>query len=266
MRHPRLLSLLALVCAAPAAAAAPALQQARAAYGELNYEGCRDKAQEALEEPATLDERVDAFRHLGLCQAALGEVEEAREAFVTMLAIDPGATLPDGLSPRFTSTYLEAKGHWMGKETLGLVLETDVIEGRTRTVRVQISDPLDLVTRVTWADDEGERAPALAAAERMELELPAEVAMSLLALDASGGVVASLRLPSQQPAAELAAEPATPPGAAEIDEGGGAPWLWVGVAAGGGVLLAGAIAAATAAMLMPPSAVDLQSEIVFGNQ
>jgi hypothetical protein len=269
MRPARLLSLcLALGCAtslgAAAAAAAPALAQARGAYGELNYEACRKQARAALGEPGAGDERVEAYRLLGLCEAALGETEAAKEAFVTMLGIDPGAALPAGLSPRFTSSYLEAKDHWLGKEPLGFTLESDDTEGRTRTVRFSLSDPLDLVTQVSWDDEEGERAPPVAAAERMELELPAERARRLVALDAAGGAVAVLALPPRAPPPGQATEVSPPTAEAEAE--GGVPWLWVGAAAGGGALLFGAVAAVTTVLLLPPRAVPLRSEIVFGNQ
>lgn len=260
-----------VVVAAAARADAAALDAARKAYADLSYEGCRDQARESLEDKAALPERVDAYRLLGLCQAALGDTEEAHDAFVKMLAIDPAAELPAGLSPRFTSSYLEAKGYWVGKKPLDLVVEEERVEGKKRIVRLAVKDDAELVDKIAWEDDEGERAPGLKAAERMELELPAELAVKLVGLDRHGGVVVEHALAGPQVAS--AVDPTTSSSGAtsgEVSDGeedaGGGPWLWVGVAAGAGVLLAGGAAAAVAGiMLAPADSVTLESQVVFGN-
>lgn len=264
-----LLCALVVVAATPAAHAA-ALDAARKAYADLAYAACRDQAKAALEDEATLAERVDAYRLLGLCHAALGDTEAARGAFTTMVTLDPEAELPKGLSPRFTSSYLEAKGALLGSDPLALVIEADRTEGKKRVVRVHVKDDAGLVDKVTWEDDEGERASGLKAAERMELELPAEVAVKLLGVDENGGVVVETALAGPEPVVADAQ-----PGGAQAngDQGGtvtgeedpgAGPWLWVGVAAGAGLLLAGGAAAAVAGvMLSPPDSVTLESQVVF---
>lgn len=257
-----------VVAAVPVGAHAAALDAARKAYADLAYEACRDQAEAALKAPATLEERVDAYRLLGLCQAALGDTEEARAAFTNMVVLDPSAELPKGLSPRFTSTFLEAKGELLGRDPLALRIEQDRVEGRKRIVRLEVTDEAGLVDKIAWEDDEGERAPGLRAAERMELELPAEVATKLVGLDRAGGVVVELPLPSlnmaaSDPGAAAGGAPGGQAGAVEEDPGAGT-WVWVGVAATAGVLLAGgAAAAAVGVMLSPPSRVTLESRVVF---
>lgn len=251
---------------ASSTAHAAALDAARKAYADLTYEACRDEAKRALLEPSSKEERVEGYRLLGLCQAALEDSEAALDAFVKMLAIDPAAQLPAGLSPRFTSSYLEAKGHWVGTTPLALVVEEDRTEGRKRVVRVAVNDEAGLVDKVTWEDDEGERAPPLKAAERMELEVPADSEVRLLGLDARGGVVTDHLLSGPAQAAVAAADPPSQgaAGAGEEDPGNGM-WLWVGVAAGAGLVVAGGAAAVAGAMLSPPSRVNLESQVVFGN-
>ncbi len=271
----RLLSSLlctSVVVLVPLRAEAAALDAARKAYADLAYEVCRTQAAEALEDPATLPERVDAYRLLGLCQAAVGDTDAAREAFVKMVAIQPDAELPKGLSPRFTSSYLEAKGFWLGKKPLELVIEEDRSEGKNRIVRIALKDAAGLIDKITWQDDEGERGPSLKAAERMELELPAEVAVALVALDASGGVVLERSLTGPElaalpdPAVGSQGSVSGGAGAGGEEEPGAGPWLWVGVAAGAGALLAGGAAAAvTGYLLTPPQSATLESQVVFGN-
>lgn len=263
----RLIALVAsLGLAAPAWAQ---LEDARDGYGDLNYEACRTAARAALEEPGTTSERVETYKLLGLCEAALGDTDEARGAFMRMLAMKPDATLPPGLSPRFTSSYLEAKGEWVGKEPLGIELFGEKVEDGARIVRIIVRDEADLVARVTWEDADGERGPALVAAEKMELEVPPTLSLTLLALDEHDGVVATLPLGTAEeedkPAPALAPDDA-PAEVAGAEEEEGAPWLLLGVAAGAGVLLAAGGAVVAGVFLAQPTDVTLESTVAFGNQ
>jgi hypothetical protein len=256
-----------LLLAAPASAQ---LEDAGRAYGDLNYEACRKAARAALEEPGVKSERVETYKLLGLCEAALGDTDAARSAFMKMLALKPDATLPPGLSPRFTSSFLEAKGEWVGKEPLGLELFGEKVEDGARIIRLIVRDEAGLVARVTWEDDDGERGPALVSAEKMELEVPPTLSLTLLALDEHDGVVATLPLgeAAEEEAAPTAlAEPEPEPAAqASEEEEAGPPWLWIGVAASAGVLLAAGGAVAAGVFLAQPRDVTLQSEVAFGNQ
>jgi hypothetical protein len=246
---------------APDARAASDLDAARQAYGELNYEGCKDAAQAALEAPGTREERVDAYRLLGLCEAALDDTDAARTAFSHMVAIDPDAKLPEGLSPRFTSSYLEARGQWT-EPPLTLEIESQKVEQDTRVVRLQVRDLAGLAARVVWEDEDGERGPPLRVAERMEIEVPAEFNARLLLLDETDGVLAELPVgpePAQPP------PPPPSPGDEEAEEdAGGVPWVMVG-AAGAGVLVAGAVVGGVAILLTQPGSVTLTSDVAFGN-
>src|SRR5690606_37331139 len=140
-------------------------------------------------------------------------------AFVKMLAIDAAAELPAGLSPRFTSSYLEAKGERVGKAPLELVVEEEREAGNKRVVRLTVHDDAGLIDKVTWQDAEGERAPPLKAAERMELEVPKELEVTFVALDASGGVVAERALTPPKVAAAGSADPDPAAGSTGETEG-----------------------------------------------
>lgn len=251
-----LLVLLALACAPPAWAGEDALAGAQRAYAEVEYGKCRDEAQRALAAPADKPSRVDAWRYLGLCAAALGETDEAREAFKRMLAIDKDARLPDGLSPRFTSSFREAKGSFITGAPLAFTVERETVDGGTRAVRLKLTDELALVQKIGWRGEAGSSGGPVRAAPLLELEVPAEVDVTLYALDPQGGEVALLFLPAKKPIAD--APPPPPPAAEE----GGFPWLVVGGVAGG-VLLLGAAGVGTALLLAPPQAVTLKTDVVF---
>ena len=138
-----------LVCSS-AAVAAP-LDDARDAYDGFDYKLCKERVEDALDLPAARAERTEAYKLLGLCHAAEDETDEARAAFITMLAVDPDAKLPDGLSPRFTSSYLEAKGHWLNKTAIGLTTEDERDEGDLRVLTLVVVDKASLVKKVAWA-------------------------------------------------------------------------------------------------------------------
>ena len=188
MRHHSLLLILVFMLSA-AAATANSLKSAEEAYRSLDYDACIDNAEGALAERATLEERTNAFMYLGLCQAALSQSEEARDAFISMLAISPKKKLPPGLSPRFTSTYLEAKGEWLGKTPM--TMNVELLEEKAQTLRVEIAfeDVASLGAKIAYREIDGELSEPFRLAERMELNLPNETALELVVLDDRGGEV-----------------------------------------------------------------------------
>ncbi len=247
---------LALVLAATPVAAEGPLSLAQRAYAGVEYGKCRDEAQRALDEPGDQQARVDAWRLLGLCQAALGDTDMAREAFKRMLAVDWGAKLQDGLSPRFTSSFREAKGSFSGTPPLALRVVEEKVEGGTRAVKLKLTDELELVQKIAWRGAAGSSGGPVRAAPLLVLELPAEVDVTVTALDKAGGEVATLPIA----AVKAVAPPPPPP---DTVEQGGFPWL--GVAIGAGVLVvAGAAAGGAAFVLLQPQTVTLKSDVAFG--
>lgn len=249
------------------------VKEARSAYQGLDYEGCAAAASKALEGPGTRDERRDAYQLLGLCRAALGDTDGARDAFVKLLGVDREARLPDGLSPRFTSSFLEAKGEWTDREPTGVAVESEELMGKTRVLRLKVNDPVGLLDEIAWRTEDGEEHDRTKVAERMELEVPVQVAKELVAFDAHGGEVAVLSLGE---AAAKSAEPRLgedPNGtttASETDDDGStiltSPFLWLGVGAvGAAVLVSGAVAAGVGLLLYEPRQVTMEGHVAFAD-
>lgn len=250
-----------IALAAPAARADDALSRARRAYADVDYARCADEAQRALQGPAELSARVDAWRLRGMCTAALGDIDVAREAFRRMLAIDRTARLPDGLSPRFTSAYREAKGSLAAGDALAVAVVANSIEGGTRTVRLKIVDELELVHKVGWRGAGGSTGGPFRAAPLLELELPAGADVTVVALDASGGEVAVLKFDAPRPGGARVMADATAEAEA-VPEAGASPWVWVGGVTGAVVVL-GAVGAAVAIAGLSPKTVTVEAAVVF---
>lgn len=254
------------LCAAGARAqsAAESAATAKKAYEALDYDGCVVAAKASLQAPATRAERVEAHRLLGLCRAALGDADGARDAFVEMLGVDPAAQLPPGLSPRFTSAFLEARGFWVGKEPLGLVVVGEEVRGRTRILTLEVKDAAELIDSVAWRAKDGELGTPVKAAEKMELEVPVDVARAVVAIDAQGGVVAELVIEKEAPPLVAPDEIATTTPEEEESSALASPWLWAGV--GGVAIVAVGLAVSgivVGVLFYEPRTVDLQTQVVF---
>lgn len=238
------------------------LEQAEASYQSLEYENCRQAAQAALALPANRLERMNAYRLAGLCHAALGDLEAARESFLHLVALNPNAKLPDGLSPRFASAFLEAKGQLADEGGIRLrLLRTEKV-GNVRVIRVEIQDPLGDGDKVAYRVENGELVSPIKAASKMELEVPADHRIEVVLLDAARGELAFLVLEAPKPV--VAAPIDTGPTAKELAEAEAAQmWTWVTVGATTGIVLAGAAAAGW--YLSAPALFAPKSEVVFGD-
>ncbi|HEY1099545.1 MAG TPA: hypothetical protein VGF99_11485 [Myxococcota bacterium] len=247
-------------------AAASDLDAAQKAWVDVEYGRCRDKAQAALLVPATTTERVTGYRLLGLCAAAGNDTDAAREAFRMMLAIDPTARLPDGLSPRFTSSFREAKGSWVGVTPLALSVVDDTPSNGGRRVVVGVADDAELVDRITWRAAGGTTGKPVRTATKVELDLPAGPEIVVVALDKSGGEVATLTLPAAPTSttpSPLDPQQAPPPAVADDD---GAIWPFVIGGAAGGLIVVGGAAALVVVLLSPPSEVVLKTDVGFADR
>ncbi len=266
---------LCVVLLAPAARAdmAELLAKAEEDYGALEFEPCAQTAEEALREPGTASDRVKGYQLLGLCRAALEDTEGATDAFVLMLAIDQNAALPDGLSPRFTSSYLEAKGQWVGRKPFDIQITEDQVSGKTRSLKLSIVDRPALLESVAWRDGDGELSASTKVAEKMLLEVPKNLAQELVFFDAHKGALVVLPLPqAEQEKTEALAEQKGGETAEGEDEGSGL-WVWAGVGAVGvvGVVAAAAVGGviaygvATGLITGPEQQITLQSGVDFGD-
>lgn len=245
--------------------AVPDLEAAQKAYVDVDYAKCRDKAQSALLQPGVVKDRVDAWRLAGLCAAATGDTDDAREAFRMMLAIDKDAKLPEGLSPRFTSSFREAKGSWVGTTPLLLSIASEEVGKDNRTVRIKIDDEAELVSRIAWRSPAGALSPPVKKAAQVELELPNGVDVVVVALDKAQGEVAQLSLPARKtdtssPLDEKPKEEKV----VEEDAGSAFPYIVAGGIVGG-LVVVGAAAGVAVVVFSPPSKVNFKTDVLFAD-
>lgn len=259
------------------------VDEARAAYNKLDYSVCAENAGQALATAGSLVMRIDAYKYLGLCSAALGETETARDAFIKMLAINPDEKLPDGLSPRFTSSYREAKGQWVDAgKPIALTIASDNTEEDVRTLEISVKDDAGLIIKVAQRRVGGDISPPVRVAAKLAFEIPTNADVEIIGLDKAGGEVALLRVNKPQTATKIGngngngnggigdtdpnkdgnkkrLDPNDPK--PETDE---VPWVLIGAGSGAAVLVLGTVGI-LAAVLTPPSSVSLRSQIVFGS-
>jgi hypothetical protein len=234
---------------------------AKSAYTDVDYPACKERAQAALAGSGTVPQRVDAWRLLGLCSAALNDVDTARDAFRHMLLIERDAKLPEGLSPRFTSSFREAKGSLVGVGPL-LTLDKDSVDGPRRTVRITVMDDDSLVQRVVVRAEGAGQKPAVRASPKMELDVPGDVDVDVVGLDKAGGDIATLHFASAH-GPQLDDKPDVSKGKIVAEDNG--VWWIVGGVVAGTVVVGGGVALAVTAALAPPSKVNLKTAVVFGN-
>jgi hypothetical protein len=94
-----------------AASAQRPLEQAEAAYVEVDFETTLTASQTAIDSgELSPTELARAYELLGVSAAALGDAEAAREVFLRMLSIEPDRRLDDTVPPRLRAPFMEARG------------------------------------------------------------------------------------------------------------------------------------------------------------
>lgn len=123
-----------------------ALEMAEQAYREVDFHSQLAEARRALEAGGNDPERLGrVYRLIGIAHAALDDRELARQAFLRLLALQPGAELDRSLSPRLRSPYLEARGYW---DVASVRLGVDILTaGQEPGYGLGLRDPLGMVTR-----------------------------------------------------------------------------------------------------------------------
>lgn len=265
--------LAAWMFAMPVSAATPSdsaslLQQAEGAMDDLAFDQAMKLYQRALSVPGTREERARAYRGLGLAEAYLGHARAAREAFETMLLIDPDATVNRSLGPKITRPFNEAKE---ATRKLHPEVRLDRDE-RSGSVTAELSEPVEAVDSVVlYVEADGETQTSTArppAPARIDVPAWIDVKAWAEAVDEGRGTLFSsasaqqpvafpaTARPPPQPAVVAAVEDATQRSRGETDVvveapehsvSDGSPWPWIV----GGVVVAAAGGAA-AAMLMQP--------------
>jgi len=120
------------------------LQQAEAAYVDVDFETTLSASQTAIDSgDLSPGELARAYELLGVSAAALGDAEAAREVFLRMLSIQPDRRLDDTVPPRFRAPYMEASGIVSARpDRMG----AEVTLARAHaSLRVVLVDPYEMV-------------------------------------------------------------------------------------------------------------------------
>lgn len=142
----------ALAAAVPVAHAgddaATLLDRARQAIDQVDYDGARKLADEALEQGGLRTADLARAHHVaGEIAAALGDADGARDHFVRWILLDPDAALPAGASPKLTEPFDAARAEARRLGPMRFEVTTTAHSGRF-TLELGGKDPLHLAARL----------------------------------------------------------------------------------------------------------------------
>lgn len=171
--------------------------EAQKAYADVDYEGTRRLAKAALERGGN-DRTATGQLYLlwAMAAAALDQNDEARTAFSSALAVNPGLKLDRSVSPKIRGPYLEARGSLStadGKAPLEVSLHQhqQVLELELRD-SLGLAATLELSIRPHDGQPYNKRKLAAAPSRRVALPANAELQAFLQVLDRYGNVVGEL--------------------------------------------------------------------------
>lgn len=225
-------SALAAVVLAPAVALAnPQLERAKAALDDLQFEDAYDALDEALRAgDSDVEQTVEIYRLLGEVAAALGQADEATDAFEILLTLDPEHQLSEGVSPKISEPFENARSRVDGRGSLRFSCEITSKDPMTVEV-VADANPLDLAAGGFVVDGRGEtREPLVAGSASITLDV-GERAIEVGIADESGNRIAVVSASECDDDTEVVLTEPTPP--KPRDDGGSmfGHWaLWGGVA------------------------------------
>jgi hypothetical protein len=180
--------LAALASAGPAAAESPELARARALKGELRYHEAAEAAAAALASGRADPAELAAIHRLaGEIAAGLEDAAAAEDHFAALLALEPGATLPPGASPKLRAPFEAARRRLAGRAFAARHRVED------RAVAIEIDDPLAMARRA-GLEIAGGDAVEVAGPPPYRLEVPGtgEARAVAAILDARGNRLAVL--------------------------------------------------------------------------
>jgi hypothetical protein len=173
------------------------LVEAQKAYAEVDYDRTRTIAVAALQQGGN-DRAATADLYLlwATAAAALDQAEEARGAFLYVLATNPDLKLERSLSPKIRAPYLEARGSAStndGKPPLEVTLQRRKQElelGLRDTLHVATS--IEIGTRRSEAEPFARRRLDAAPVKRLPTPTGSELQFFLRVLDRHGNVLFEL--------------------------------------------------------------------------
>jgi hypothetical protein len=207
--------LLVAALAGPAGADGNAnLDQAQQAIDNIDYEAARSFVGKALDGGGlALADHLRALRIAGEVEAALGNDAGAREHFATWIYLDPKAKLADGLSPKITAPFDEARA-----ATGALVIDVSLERsGDGVKVTLVTSDPLALVHGFE-ASGGGAQASGTGLEATLDTTDPSGFEVTVVVIDERNNQIA-VRTVVAEPAAS-----AEPPAATGGGGGGKSGW------------------------------------------
>lgn len=166
-----------LLAPAPAQAEPSLLSRAQAALDDLRYEDAAQLADRAWRSGGNRrDDLIAIFRLAGQVSVTLGNGELAESHFERLLALDPDAQLPEGISPKIAARFAAARAKTSGRLRAGFRAD-----GTTVTAEVS-SDPAKMVS--TLRAKVGKEVKEAIAPDPLTVTLavdrPTEVELSLL--------------------------------------------------------------------------------------
>lgn len=181
---------LALAMTAPMAHAdngADLIKAAETAYQAVDFEKTYEAATAALKAGGHGPKEVTRLYFLiGVSGSSLRKNEEAKQAFLRMLALDPNVKAEQSLSPTLREPLLEAKGLFSGDE---LSAKAVLNQGRGLLV-LKLSDPVAMVKKVRLLA----RVDPKQAFQSLDKQPSREIGVQIPGLDKSGYVEFALVL------------------------------------------------------------------------
>lgn len=161
-------------------------------YAALRYRDAISACTEAL---AAGGDRSELYTLIALSLAGAGDSDKARRVFAALLAMNPGATLPAGLSPKLRAPFDAAKD---AATVISLTAEVDsTTAGTTLDVTVAVSDGASRPVS-ELALSAGDRLARMRRADPTRLSAPwpaSALGATLFAYDVLGGELASAPVP-----------------------------------------------------------------------
>lgn len=199
---------LMLLLAPGAARGDDELKRARHLFEFMKFNKSLALAEKVLHAPVDAPDRLaEAYKLKGLCLSALGQREQALEAFLRLLAIDLDAEVSDQLSPKITDAFYRAVAMTRKSRALSLwhdpprVRSGENLAGLRLTINLEV-DLYGLVhsVRLRYLPRRGEDrklTKPVKGADKVVFELPADLDTTEIdyffeALTPHGGVVVQL--------------------------------------------------------------------------
>ena len=123
-------------------------------FERLHMMEARDALERALRvEGRSPSELAEIYLRLGIIAAADGDLESAERSFLRLLAVDPEARLPPGMSPSVAGAFDRARAAWDGAELHLEELAPPALDGEEVALRLAGREDrasMVLALRLAW--------------------------------------------------------------------------------------------------------------------